>query len=185
VFVVTVHATATADALRQWTFPQLGRSPAVTAAVVLSLTLHFPILAIASLAAWPGWQVGASEGYLIDCWAYRRDDPHRGESVWFRPGSGGPSGVGRVVAGPGQEVEWANGVLRIDGRPDQPSGPARVGRGPSVMQYRVPAGHFLVRLDHPDSAPRHPVEGLALVAGEEIVGRAWARYYPVRERHLL
>ena len=52
------------------------------------------------------------------------------------------------------------------------------------MIYRVPEGHVLVEPDGGLSR-RRSTDGLMIVEREQIVGRAWARLYPVGERRLL
>jgi hypothetical protein len=52
------------------------------------------------------------------------------------------------------------------------------------MAYRVPEGHVLVWPEGKPTRRRSP-DGLVIVACDQIVGRAWARIYPLAERELL
>ena len=55
---------------------------------------------------------------------------------------------------------------------------------PMTCHFRVPAHQFLVEPEEDMASP--PATGpLFLVAQDQIIGRAWARYYPVWDRRLL
>ena len=82
----------------------------------LGLGLYGPALALASLVAWPGMGDGrARDGYLVNCRAYGKAPPEHGDWVWLRSSPWGEGRLGRIVAGPGQEVEWSDEQLRVEG----------------------------------------------------------------------
>ena len=185
-FAFVTHVASTVDLIRQSAFPGPGRVASVVGpAGGLGLGLYAPVLAAASLVAWPGLREGSEDGYLVNCWAYRRAEPKRNELVWYRSKPGGAPRVGRVVAGRGQEVEWSGGELRIDGRPDQDHGPVETLVGPQSLTYRVPEGHVLIRPEGRGDAARPPADGLTIVGRDQIIGRPWVRFYPLRDRRLL
>ncbi len=182
------HVAATTDVLSRRAFPGFGRKVVWSAAVVgLGLGIYTPFLTAATLIAWPGLRSGAeeAEGFLVNCWAYHLAAPRRDELVWYRPTPWAEPRVGRVVAGQGQEVEWDDGVMRVDGRIDRRTLPTPALDAPKALAYRVPDGHVLVRVEGGPTLHRPPVEGLAVVAREQVLGRAWAQLYPIRERRLL
>lgn len=185
-FSFLVHALSSFDVVRQRSFP----GPATWAVVLgtcggLGAGIYLPGLTLVTLVAWPGLREGAPDGFLVNCWAYHAREPERDELIWYRPTPWGSPRVGRVVAGRGQEVDWSGGELRIDSRPDQKTGPVTSTIGPRTLLYRVPEGHVLVRPEERGMPARTPADGLALVSQDQILGRAWARLYPVRERRLL
>lgn len=185
-FAFLSHVAATADVVRQSAFPAPGRwVPVLGSAVGLGIGVYLPLLALASLVAWPGMRDGADDGFLVNCWAYRGSEPGRGELVWYRPTPLGSPRLGRVVAGRGQEVEWSAGTLKINGRPDRKLASVSGPLGPKSLRYRVPEGHILIRSESKGSIHRASVDGLSIVGLDQIVGRPWARFYPINERRLL
>jgi hypothetical protein len=92
--------------------------PVVSASGGLALGVYAPALMLATLVAWPGMQGGSAlDGDLVNCWAYHDREPNRGDWVWLRTSPWGEPRVGRVVAGPGAELEWSGGELRLAGEP--------------------------------------------------------------------
>lgn len=183
------HVCAASDAIRQRSFPAPSRAVAwLGTATGLGLALYVPALALAMLVARPGanGQSGA-ERYLVNCWAYRAAEPQREDWVWYRSQAPGGSRVGRVIAGQGQEVSWAENVLEVDGRrvPGVAT-PFRSPSPPSEVCYRVPAGCVLIapEAEAPEDRPAQ-AEGLTIISHHQVEGRAWARMYPIRERRLL
>ena len=185
-FAFAWHVAATADVVRRSVFPAPGRwVTLIGAAGGLGIGVYLPVLTIASLAAWPGMRDGPDDGFLVNCWAYQALRPCRDELVWYRPTPLTTPRVGRVVAAAGHRVEWSEGTLKIDGRPDQKLGPAAALLGPKVLRYQVPEGHVLIRSESHGAAQRDSVDGLNVVSHDQIVGRPRARFYPVHERRLL
>ena len=62
--------------------------------------------------------------------------------------------------------------------------PFRSSWAPDEFAYRVPEGHVLVSLETDRRSDNRP-GGSVLVPGDQIVGRAWARFYPLGDRRLL
>jgi hypothetical protein len=182
-FAFGVHVVSTVDALRQSAFPTMGKwAPWLTAALWLGCGVYAPLLATASVVAWPGVRGGLTpEGYLVNCWAYCVREPGRGDWVWFHSSPWGDPRLGRVVAESGQDVEWAENRLLVDGGAVDLPAPSRSSWPPRAVSYKVPEGHVLI---NPEGDQR-ATEGLVIVDRGQVVGRAWARYYPVLERRLL
>jgi hypothetical protein len=148
VFAFLAHVVSVVDAWDQAAFPPLGRwAPGLTAAVWLAAVLYAPALVASSLLGWPGLRGGgsATEGYLIDRWAYRSAEPRPGDWVWFRPTHRSEPRLGRVVAGSSHEVEWSDNMLRVEGRPAPIATPFRPAEVPRSLTYRVSDGHVLVK----------------------------------------
>jgi len=187
---VAAHVAAAADALRQSAFPAAGRwAPPAAASGVLVGAVYAPLLAAASVLAWPGLRGGpgtgrAHEGYLVDRRAYHLAGPSPGDRVWYRPDPRGEPDVGRVVAARGQGVEWRDDRLRVDGRTVDAPDSLRRAAPLLAFAYEVPDGHVLVEPGDPVGGGR-PAPCLVLVADDQIIGRAWARLYPLWDRRLL
>jgi hypothetical protein len=111
------HVASAADVVRQGAFPGFGRwVPVVSASTGLGLG-YAPLLGSLWMVAWPGERAGQTgEGYLVNLWAYRRALPEPGHWVWYELPDRAERRLGRVLARSGQEVEWFEGTLRVDGR---------------------------------------------------------------------
>jgi hypothetical protein len=185
-FAFVTHAYSAADAIRQHAFPGFGRFvPAVTASAGLGAVCYVPALAMASVFAWPIVpEERPREGYLVNRWAYGRDEPKPGETVWLRPSRGARPKIARVVAGPGQRVEWSDKKFRIDDRAVEGSPFAAAG-SPGELKMEIPQGHILVTFGA-DPPTTRPVPGSwEIVDQGDVRGRAWARSYPFWSRRLL
>jgi hypothetical protein len=182
-FAFAAHVVSILDAMRQCTFPGLNVwATRLGVSGGLGLGVYAPVITVVSLVAWPGVRSGPeAEGYLVNCWAYRATDPSRDDWVWFHPTAWSEASLGRVVAGPGQLVEWSESRLSVDGEPSPVDTPARSLQRPQELSYRVPAGHVLIRPGGWPGDRREP-EGLVIVDRSQVIGRAWARLYPIRER---
>lgn len=185
-YAFATHAVSTTDAVRHGSFPAAGRwSTRVGVPGGLAVAVYAPLLAAASLFAWPGTGAGGSpDGYLVNRRAYRRSGPTRGHWIYYRPGPADTPRAGRVVAAQGQEVDWSAAGLRVDGRPVGGGGPFGGSGAPGRLTYRVPHRHSLVEPAPHDAGPREP-GGLTIVPHDRVIGRAWARFYPVWDRRLL
>ncbi len=187
IFAYMTHAVSTSDALTQESFPpRRGTIRGIGVSCGLAIGIYFPLLTWLTLVAWPGMRHGPNEdGYLVNCSAYRKSEPRHDEWVCYRATPRGEPRVGRVVAVDGQEVEWAIDTLRVNGlRVDGLLAPFRGTRLPLRLSYRMPEGHMLINnRDRPTDGS--PDEGLVIVSRDQILGRAWARIYPIRERQLL
>jgi len=184
-FAFSTHVVSVVDVVRQSAFPGFGRwAPLLSASGGLAVGVYGPALLVVSLVAWPAMDdVSGLDGYLVNCCAYQSRPPDRGDWVWLRSSYPSHLQVGRVVAGAGEEVAWAQQQLRIQGTPASGM-PFRSSLPPKELVFVVPEGHLLVDTD---SGPRRRMaaEGLVLVPREQVGGRAWARMYPLWERQLL
>ena len=191
VFAFATHVTSAVDVIRQGAFPGFGRwTPFLSSSGGLAAGVYGPLFGVATFLAWPGMNDGATtDGYLVNRWAYRVRDPARGEWVWLRSSPGGELRIGRVIASASDEVEWRGGEpllvsgsavsdVSLHGHPGRSSWP------PDEFAYTVPDQFILVSLE---SAPRpgRRSAGLVLVPRDKVVGRAWARLYPIWDRQLL
>jgi hypothetical protein len=184
-FAFVAHVTSAVDALRQSSFPAWSsRTTLAMVSGVLGLSFYLPPALVLSRVAWPGFcMAGPERGYLVNCWAYCGSRPRQGDWIWLRLPFEQPR-AGRVVAVPGQEVEWTGAAWRIDGHDRRVRGPSHLGGWPQTCRFRVPAAEVLVEPE--DMGVSSPQAGsLVLVPSEAIVGRAWAQLYPVWDRHLL
>ena len=187
IFAYLTHLVSVSDALAQESFPPQSRIVrGLGVSLGLGLCVYLPTLTMAALFAWPGLRGGSEiDGYLVNCWAYRGTEPQCDEWVCYRATPEGEPRVGRIVAVDGQNIEWLDDSLLVNSRRvDTLEGPFRGIRPPKKLSYRIPEGHVLI---YPEVRTTHgaAAEGLVIVARERIVGRAWARIYPIRERHLL
>jgi signal peptidase I len=126
---------------------------------------------------------------LVDRISWRLTEPERGDVVVFHPPFDGPVLIKRIVGLPGDKLSLSDGavyvngrrldepyVRRLDGEP-VPSEPFDNGL-PWALQrpYTVPPGSYFVmgdnRIDSGDSREFGPV------ARDQLVGRAFARYWP-------
>jgi hypothetical protein len=189
-FAFGTHVASAVDVIRQGSFPGFGRwMPLVSASGGLAAGVYAPALGVATLLAWPAMPGAATpDGYLVNRRAFRDRAPRRGEWVWLRSSPWGDLRVGRVMAGAGQEVEWSGQRMRVAGTPAAPgmppANPFRSSYTPEEMTFTVPEGHVLVNLD----AGRRPGDGAGgtvLIPHDQVVGRAWARLYPISGRELL
>jgi hypothetical protein len=185
-FGFLAHVTSTTDAIRQGSFPVFPRRTAVSMiAGSLAVLLYLPILLALVATAWPGAAPDRSRSvYLVNCWAYRGRRPECGHWVWLHLPPGGALRTARVVAVAGQEVEWNGHQWRVDGQDPRLLAPLRSAAWPQTCHFKVPTDQVLVEPEEEDGAP--PRTGsLVLVSHNQIVGRAWAQYYPVWDRRLL
>ncbi len=183
-FAFLAHVTSTADAIRQGSFPVYPRRTAVPMiGGALAALLYVPGLLILIATAWPGSAADRSRSvYLVNCWAYRGAQPRRGHWVWFRLPQG-PFRAARVVAVAGQEVEWDGHRCRVDGQTPRLMAPLRTAAWPQPCRFKVPPDQVLVEPE--EEGATHATGPLVLVAQDQIIGRAWAQYYPVWDRRLL
>ncbi len=186
IFAFLTHVISTMDALRQGSFPVFRRRTAVIlTSGALGLIIYLPAICALCLIAWPAFSRDSTgNGYLVNCWAYRHAVPHQGDWIWLRlPPSGQPH-AGEVVAVSGQEVEWTGSKWQVDGHERVLGYNPRLAAWPQVCRFQVPKDQVLV--EQQDDGATIPASGsLVLVSSDRIIGRAWAKFYPVRDRHLL
>jgi hypothetical protein len=186
IFAFWIHVTSTTDALRQGSFPVYRRRTAmILTSIALGLAMYLPATWALFVIAWPGFSSDSTgSGYLVNCWAYRHAGPHQGDWIWLRlPPSGQPH-AGEVVAVSGQEVEWTGTKWRVDGHECIPHFTPRLAAWPQACRFQVPKDQILVEPE--DDGASTPASGsLVLVNSDRVIGRAWAKFYPVRDRHVL
>lgn len=178
-----VHLRAVSEALGEQAFPGFARGvPTFSVGILLVLGVYGPVLGLGRSVAWVGR--GGGQGgstYLVNRLAFEGEEPRVGDWVCYRTGSD-EVGVGRVVARAGQEVQWLAEGLRVDQSPLEWM-PENDGRTESLA-LGVPAG-MLVVSPLRDSVAGASSPGLVLVESEDVIGRAWARAYPIWSRRLL
>ncbi len=185
-FAYGTHVASATDVIRQQAFPGFGRwIPMLSTSGGLGLGLYGPALALASVFAWPGMGDGqAREGYLVNRRAYGITFPQCGDWVWLQSSPWSEGRLGRVLAGPGREVEWADEELWVDGERLSPRLSWAPQRVPDDLVLTVPRDHALIAPLSPGSARSVPGSPVLVPCGQ-IIGRAWARFYPIRERQFL
>ncbi len=190
-FAFSTHVVSTVDIVRQTAFPGFGRwMPWLSASGGLAMGVYAPVFGLATLVAWPVTSTprdGApSSGYLVNSMAYRHHTPAYGDLVWIRPTRSRAGRVGRVIATPGQEVEWISNQLRVNGKRLWLGTPCHSLHPPEEIAYVVPANQYLVKPDASlDSSRSSKMGGLELIPAEQVAGQAWARTYPIQDRQLL
>jgi hypothetical protein len=180
------HMAASLDVARQRSFPVLPGRLAVAAAIVgMGLTLYLPIGALLrSFALSTGVDRTDGSGYLVNLLAYRERDPALGHFIWMRLTPSSSPRAGHVVAVAGQEVEWNGRCWQVDGKTLESMCPGALPYFPNPWRFQVPPNHVLIGPET-STSNADPSSALVIVSKEQIVGRAWARYYPVWERCLL
>jgi hypothetical protein len=187
-FAYLTHVISVADAIRQSAFPGFGRwVPMASASAGLGMGCYGPALAVGLVCAWPGFRgEKQQEGYLVNRGGYWASDPAAGEWAWVHlPGKRQPRAV-RVLAGPGQTVEWSESGLRV-GSQGVPWTPPPTSWRPRELAFTVPAGQVLVAPEPSGrSEPKSATAcGLVLVSKDRVMGRAWAKLYPIWDRGLI
>ena len=116
---------------------------------------------------------------VVEKVTYRFHGPGRGDVVVIRvPSQGEELRIKRVVGLPGETVEMRDGQVYIDGQLlDEPytNGSTRSGR---IGRVVVPPLHVFVMGDNRDHS--NDSRAFGPVPIENIVGRAWLSYWPLR-----
>jgi hypothetical protein len=181
-----VHIIASIDLLRQRAFPSFPRGTALAAAsIVIGVVVYLPISAVLMLCALPTHSDSSGDvGYLVNRLAYLASPPAQGHWIWLTPDSPEVPRAGWVLAVAGQEVEWMGKRWLVDGKEVDNPPLDMFPRYPDGWRFRVPENHVVVG---PDTygAQKEAASPLIIVSRDQIVGRAWARYYPIWDRCLL
>jgi hypothetical protein len=185
-FVFFTHLTASLDVLRQRSFPVFPQMLASAATIGgVGLTVYLPLGSLLSLYAAPARSDGpGGVGYLVNRLAYRANEPSPGQWIWLRPTPSSSPRAGRVLAVGGDEVEWTGRRWRVGGKELSPNQAGDFPFYPTSCRFRVPDHHLLIGPE-PDAGNLLPSQPLLIVGTDQIVGRAWARYYPFWDRCLL
>jgi hypothetical protein len=180
------HLVSAQDALRQRAFPAFSERIALSAlGLTIGLTVYLPLSALLWFCAWPARADRVSDaGYLVNRLAYRHDDPVPGQWIWIRSAPSRTPTSGQVLAVGGQEVECTGRRWRVDGREVQLPFPGPATDYPDGWRFQVPEGHVLIGPATVGAKSEFP-SPLLIVARDQIIGRAWARYYPLWDRCLL
>ena len=183
-FAFLAHVAATADVIRQGSFPGFGRwVPTTAASLSLGLGCYAPMVALGAALAWPAPRSSTGpEGFLVNRWAYRESSPAAGQHIWYGTADERGPTVGQVLAVGGQGVVWGDGRLSVGGRVI-PWTPPTSAPPPRRLAFTVPDDHLLVALGMGSDASG--TAGFEVVARDRVEGRAWARYYPFWQRRLL
>jgi len=127
---------------------------------------------------------------LVDRVSWRFSEPQRGDIVVFHPPMDGPVLIKRIVGMPGDELSVSDGVLFVNGVPQDEPFVRQTESGPEPTEafanglpwgleetYTVPAGSYFMmgdnRTNSGDSREFGPV------ARSQLVGQAFGRYWPV------
>lgn len=185
-FCGLTHLAAYLDLARQCAFPVFRRNTAVAAAALgLGLTLYLPFgLLLHSYAFATSADASTGVGYLVNCLAYLEKEPSPGQTIWMQLSPASTPRAGEVLAVAGQAVEWTGRTWQVDGNKIQSKHPGSLPHFPGAWGFQVPPNHVLIEPEAASSAVE-PGSGLVIVSRDQIVGRAWARYYPFWERCLL
>jgi hypothetical protein len=177
---------AIVDVLRQPAFPDFPGKTAVSAVIfALGFAVYGPLGTLLWSYAWPSETDPDGGGaYLVNRRAYVSRPPAPGQWIWVRTAPSRTPRSGQVVAVDGQEVECTGRGWRVDGREVRLPFPGPETDFPARWRFRVPKDHVLVG-PQGRGLKGQPASPLVLVARDQIVGRAWVRYYPLWDRCLL
>ena len=131
------------------------------------------------------------EHLLIDKLTPRVDDYSRGDIIVFHPDGDRDRTpfIKRVIAVGGEHVEIRRGSVWIDGTRLEEDAytykdPATGVNEPTLVTGRqeawdVPEDSLFVLGDHRDASTDSRRNGVGFVASEDVVGRAWLRFFPL------
>lgn len=174
------------DLLGQLAFPAFStRRASLAALTALGLVVYLPLLGLLWLCAWPSQSDRISgAGYLVNRLAYRDHAPAAGQWIWIRTTPSRMPSTGQILAIENEEVECTGRGWRVNGREVRLPFPGPATDYPDGWRFRVPADHVLVGSES-RGAKVELSSPLMIVARDQIIGRAWARYYPLWDRCLL
>jgi hypothetical protein len=204
----SVHSAAVLDIFNQSAPAESAGQQilkSIGVSILLFVLLYMPIGRLIALLAEPQViQISTpplQEGdvLLISHLAYRRSGPTPGDvvlyqSVSYRYQTANPSGHGiinyiyegpridRIIAGPGEQVQWNAGWLTINGRlsPLRPLNPRML---PERLEIKVPADCYLIfATTTPNFGPAADAgawQALSCVRRENIRGRVYLRTHPL------
>lgn len=185
------HTASVANVISARSFPRHSsfRSGGVAAALAASL-FYMPCLGV--YASWfatewssqPNLANFVPEGYLLDRLAYTGSEPTGGQWVWLEEYARRPACLGMVLATEDEEVDWSDGLLRINGDQFLPWREAQPVLAPNSLKFKVPKQHLLVATNISPKDFAGAADWM-LVPNELVVGRVWAKLFPIWQRQLL
>ena len=186
IFSFATHIFSAADAIGQHAFPPFGRVvPTLTTSAFLGIFYYGPALVMASGFAWPVFLAERPrEGYLVNRWAYHGDSPSPGETIWLRPTRMPRPRLARVVAGPGQRIEWSGFHFQVNGATPEAT-PFCIAGSPLGLNMLIPQGHLMIVFGTEPYLGGDIERAWEIVNQSDVQGRAWARSYPILDRLLL
>jgi signal peptidase I len=153
--------------------------PAILIAIVLNLFIVQPTK-VRGESMEP--TLHTNEYLLVEKISYRLHQPRRGDVVVFKyPRDEQENFIKRVIAIPGDTVEIVSGRVSINGQPIVEPYLLQLPRE-SMAATEIPDGKLFVlgdnRLNSNDS------RAFGMVSMDEVVGRAWLRYWPIDQVNL-
>ena len=191
-FSIAVQVGSLADLVARRSYPHVANGRALgTALFLLSVFLYAPGLFAFSTWLTPTWSDAGTaavrhdrDGYLLNGHAYRENHPRGGHWVWLQEQGRRPAGLGYVLAISGQEVDWSNGHLIVDGDQNSPLGNLQPNFTLESIHFRIPKSHILVAT-HLSPGPVPQASDWMIVPNDAVIGRVWAQISPIWERRLL
>ena len=124
-----------------------------------------------------------NERLIIEKISYRFTAPHRGDIIVLRrPSRTSEPLIKRVVGLPGETVQVTGGMVYVRGQPLQEPYLDQETWG-DVPSRLVPEEHVFVLGDNRRAS--NDSRAFGMIAFDDIVGRAWCRYWPLSEAGLL
>ncbi len=182
----TVHVLGLGDALRARSFPPFSPTATFASAFTTLSLAYTPLLAIAYALAWPVPQTNPepqAPSYLANRWAYRHQEPRRGDWICYDGPQGPGRHIGIVRAQQGQRLDLRSDAFWLNDRFLAHSLPGMIAPAPSSAAPLVPAGRLLIQ-----DLDSHPASGSTTTAIfrqvelRQVRGQVWARHWPLRER---
>lgn len=158
----------------------LGESIQIIApALVLALFVHF-FLAQATVVYGQSMEPNLvqSQRLVVDKISYRFHPPQRGDIVVLDLPNMDEMLVKRVVGLPGERVAVQNGVVYIDGNKLPELFPHDL-TAYNMSETTLPPLHYFVLGDNRGNS--NDSRAFGSVQRDEIVGRVWLRYWPLRQ----
>lgn len=124
-----------------------------------------------------------NERLIIEKITYRLREPVRGDIVVIRPQQSGTVPlIKRVVGLPGETIEIKQNQVFVNGEPLEEGYLSEPTIGSMAPQI-VPEAHVLVLGDNRNAS--NDSRSFGMIPYEDIIGRAWFRYWPLNEAGLV
>jgi signal peptidase I len=116
---------------------------------------------------------------LVEKISYRLHQPQRGDVVVFKyPRDEAENFIKRIIAVPGDTVEIVSGHVYIDGQPIVEPYLLQLPRD-SMQATMIPEGKLFVLGDNRVNS--NDSRAFGMVSMDEVMGRAWMRYWPLNK----